>query len=152
MYFTQRGIQEGHDIMNGEGVMVDRLGGHGHASTHGSGNIMSRDATTPRDSGSRDNNNNNYGDSWDSLKMFMPRQPRTQGHERPYKATGATPLERFLMHGESSDPSYIRRQAKCYGDMDSVEARAHQAQALADKVVRDGQARKGSTRDGFVYK
>lgn len=149
MYFTQRGIAEGHGIMTGEGAMVSRLGEHGHASTHGSGGgTTSRDATTQREAGSRDNN----GDSWDSIKMFMPRQPPTRGPERPYEATGATPLERFLMHGESNDPSYIRRQAQCYGDMGSVEARAHQAQVLAEKVVRDGQARKGSTRDGFVYK
>lgn len=125
---------------------------HGHASTHGSVSVTGRDTATQRESASRDNND----DSLNSLKMFMTRQPPTRGHERPCEPSGATPLERYLMAGESSDPSYIQRpammQAQCYGDMTSVEARAHQAQVLADKVVGDGQARKGSTRDGFVYK
>lgn len=151
-YFSQRGIAEGHDIMAGEAVRVSRLGGHGHASTHGSGGgIMSRDTAIQRDSGMRDNND----DSWNSLKMFMPRQPPTRGHEQLYEASGATPLERLLTPGASSDPSYIRKpaimQAQCYGDMGSVEGRAHQAQVLADKTIRDGQARKESTCDGFVY-
>ncbi|RAO72217.1 uncharacterized protein BHQ10_008229 [Talaromyces amestolkiae] len=151
-YLSQRGIAEGYDIMAGEGVRVSRLGGHEYASFQRGGGITSRGTATQRDSGIRDNN----GDSWNSLKLFMPRQPPTRGHEQPYETSGATPLERYLTPGASSDPSYIRRpammQAKCYGDMGSVESRAHQAQALADKVDRDGQARNGGTRDGFVYK
>lgn len=150
-YLSQRGIAEGYDIMAGKGVRVSELGGHEYASFHRNGGITSRGTATQQDSGVRDN-----GDSWNSLKLFMPRQPPTRGREQPCEASGATPLERYLTPGASSDPSYVRRpamtQAKCYGDMGSVESRAHQARALADKVVRDGQARKGSTCDGLVYK
>jgi hypothetical protein len=137
--------------MTGEGVNVARLEGHAVASYSASG-LTGRDTTTQRDPGVRDNNN----DSLNSLKMFLPRQPQPRGHEQPYEASGATPLERFMMPGDSNEPAYMRRhammQAQCYGDMGSVETRAHQAQVLAEKIVRDGQARKGSTRDGFIYK
>lgn len=138
--------------MDGEGLRVASPGASLHARTNHSDGFASRNPTTQRDAAMRDND-----DALNSLKMFMPRQPpSSRGHEQQYETSGATPMERYLMPGDSSDPSYIRRpammQAQCYGDMGSVESRAHQAQVLADKTVREGQTRKGSTRDGFFYK
>ncbi|EEA19036.1 hypothetical protein PMAA_013030 [Talaromyces marneffei ATCC 18224] len=152
-YFSQRGMEEGHDIMNGQGARVLGQGVNtGTTSGSGGGGGMSRDTTIRREASPRDNNE----DLQNSLKMFAPRQPPPRGHEQPYEATGATPLERYLTPGDLNEVSYMRKpvmmQARCYGDMGSVEIRAHQAQVLVDKTTREGQTAKGSTRDGFVYK
>lgn len=67
------------------------------------------------------------------------------------EASNASPLERFLTLGVSTDPPYIRRramiQSQYYCDMNSVEDRTDQAQQSARRVVRERNIHRGSTRE-----
>ncbi|EED12362.1 hypothetical protein TSTA_004130 [Talaromyces stipitatus ATCC 10500] len=147
-YFSQLGILKGIDIINAEYWDGGNTGACTRTGTGAGGcSRANRDDALP-DTARRDNSDNsNGGDLLQSLKIFVPHL---------VEDSGTTPLERFLTLGESTDPSYIRHpaltQAQYYGNMDSVETRISQAHVSADRIISEGQARKGSTGDEHMYK
>jgi hypothetical protein len=92
-----------------------------------------------------------------SLKMFLPRQRDHRQEESypPPSTQDATPLERFLTLDGCSGPSYLSRvavtQAGCYGQGESIATRQHQAQLLAEQVVREAQTHRRGSPDSMKH-
>lgn len=137
-YFSQLGVEEGHNLVIGGGSTGKGDQNNQAATANDEGPLGS---STHQDASHTD-----PASLSESLKLFFPPE---RSPEFLTAATSETLLERFVTLGSCNDPSYMSRpalkDANYYADMGSADTRNRQAQLSAERAYREGLARKGSS-------